>query len=173
MGRCSVDTYETIFITPPALPEEEEQEAVDALAKVVTDGGGVYVVNERLGRRRLAYPIQRFDDGMYVRFLYDSGVEVPRELMRRARLSDRVLRSLTVRLEPDWAVGAKRQVVLDAERRELEAAEAAAREAAGIVEGASADALPPTALRGASDDEPADRDEVDAADGRRGRSVRP
>ena len=126
-----VPTYETLFITPPDLAEDQERSAVETLAKIVTEGGGSLVANERMGRRRLAYPIRKFDDGVYVRFLYDSDAEVPKELERRIRLSDVVLRSLTVRLEEDWAVASKEQAKRDAQRRIEAAAEAAAAAAAG------------------------------------------
>jgi small subunit ribosomal protein S6 len=122
-------TYETLFITPPNLPEDEERAAVDTLALVVTEAGGQMVTNDRMGRRRLAYPIRKFDDGVYVRFLYDAEPAVSRELDRRIRLSDKVLRSLTVRLEPKWAVDAKEEARRAAEQRILDA-EAAALAAA-------------------------------------------
>ncbi len=129
-------TYETLFITPPNLPEDEERTAVDAFALVVADGGGQMVANDRMGRRRLAYPIRKFDDGVYVRFLYDAEPPVSRELDRRIRLSDKVLRSLTVRLEPKWAVDAKDEARRAAEQRVLDA-EAAALAAAAAEAGVS------------------------------------
>ena len=118
-------TYETVFITVPTLSEDEERTTVGAFAQVIADGGATLVTADRMGRRRLAYPIRKFDDGVYTRFLYDAEGQVPRELERRMRISDRVLRHLTVRLEPDWAVAAKEQVVRDAQAR----AEAEARQA--------------------------------------------
>jgi small subunit ribosomal protein S6 len=131
-----VPTYETLFITPPDMAEDDERAAVETLAKIVTDGGGSLVANERMGRRRLAYPIRKFEDGVYVRFLYDSESGVPKELERRIRLSDVVLRSLTVRLEEDWAAAAKKQAKRDAQRR-IEAAEEAARQAAAAAAAAA------------------------------------
>ena len=119
-----MQTYETLFVTTPTLTEEEERSTVEGLAQIVTDGGGVFAANERMGRRRLAYPIEKHNDGVYVRFLYDADVAVPKELERRLRLSERILRVLTVRLEPKWAVAAKEQAVRDAQAR----AEAAERE---------------------------------------------
>ncbi len=120
-------TYETLFIALPNLTEEEEKTAVAGLAQVVTDMGGVWTVNERMGRRRLAYPIKKYEDGIYVRFLYDASEKVPRELERRLRISDKVLRHMTVRLEEDWAIAAKEQAIRDAAARaEAEAARAAA-----------------------------------------------
>lgn len=121
-------TYETLFITPPTLSDDEERATVKELAAIVTDGGGSFTVNERMGRRRLAYAIRKFDDGVYTRFLYDAGIDVPKELERKIRLSENVLRSLTVRLEDDWAVASKIQAVKDAERRAEQEA-AAARQA--------------------------------------------
>jgi small subunit ribosomal protein S6 len=118
-----VPTYETVFITVPTLTEDEERTIVDGMAQIVTDGGGDFTANDRMGRRRLAYPIQKFEDGVYTLFLYDSESDVPKELDRRFRLSDKILRHLTVRLEPDWAVAAKEQAVRDAKARvEAEAA---------------------------------------------------
>jgi small subunit ribosomal protein S6 len=119
-----MQTYETIFITRPTLTEDEEKSTVEVLAQIVTGGGGTFAANDRMGRRRLAYPILKQTDGVYVRFLYDSGPEVPKELERRCRLSDDVLRAMTVRLEPNWAVAAKEQAVRDEEARvEAERAE--------------------------------------------------
>ena len=121
-----VRTYETVFITQPTLTEDDERAAIDAFAEVVSGGGGVFTANDRMGRRRLAYPIQKFEDGVYTRFLYDSEPTVPKELDRRLRINDKVIRHMTVCLEPDWAVAAKEQAVRDAQiRAETEAARAA------------------------------------------------
>ncbi len=117
-----MQTYETLFVTTPTLTDEEERSTVEGLAQIVTDGGGSFVANDRMGRRRLAYPIEKHNDGVYVRFLYDADAAVPKELERRLRLSERILRVLTVRLEPKWAVAAKEQAVRDAQAR-VEAAE--------------------------------------------------
>ena len=156
-----MQTYETLFITTPTLAEDEERTSVETFAQVVTEGGGTMVANERMGRRRLAYPIRKHSDGVYVRFLYDSDAGVPKELERRMGLSDRVLRVLTVRLEPKWAAAAKEQAVRDAqaraeaaerERREREEAEKRAREEAE----AAASAEPAEAASAESEEVPAE-----------------
>ncbi len=135
-------TYETIFITLPTLSEEEERAVVAPLEQLIAERGSM-AANERIGRRRLAYPIKKFEDGVYTRFLYDADASLPKELERRLRISDKVIRQLTVRLEEDWAVAAKEQAVRDAEARaEAEAARAAA-EAAGEVAGITAEAPAP------------------------------
>jgi len=139
-----MQTYETIFITRPTLTEDEEKSTVESMLQIVTGGGGEVTANDRMGRRRLAYPILKQTDGVYVRFLYDSEPAVPKELERRMRLSDDVLRAMTIRLEPNWAAAAKVQAVRDEETRienerlereraaeaEIEAAKKAEEEAA-------------------------------------------
>jgi len=125
-----VPTYETIFITLPTLSEEEERSVIAPLSQLVADRGTV-AANERIGRRRLAYPIKKFEDGVYTRFLYDADPSLPKELERRLRISDKVLRQLTVRLEEDWAVAAKEQAIRDALAREEAEVARVAAEAAG------------------------------------------
>ncbi len=120
-------TYETVFITPPTLTEDEEKTTVSTMVQAVTENGGLMVAAERMGRRRLAYVIKKFDEGVYQRFLYDAPPALPREIERRMRISDRVLRHITVRLDEEWAVAAKEQAVRDAAARaEAEVARAAA-----------------------------------------------
>jgi small subunit ribosomal protein S6 len=155
-----VQTYETVFITLPTLTEDDERSTIETMARIVSDGGGSMIANERMGRRRLAYPIRKFEDGVYTRFLYDSIADVPKELERRFRLSDNVLRYLTVTLERNWATAAKEQAVRDAERRAEAEAEAARKareeaEAAATADAAGSDSS-------ASDsDAPASRGEKD------------
>lgn len=158
-----MQTYETLFITSPDLLEEDERNTVEVLAKVVTDGGGIMHSNDRMGRRRLSYPIRKCEDGVYTRFLYDSAVAVPKELGRRFRLTDKVLRGLTVRLDEEWAEDAKKQAVIDAERR-AEAAAQAEADAAAAAEAAATEAAqageeastPVEEAPKPADDEPAD-----------------
>jgi small subunit ribosomal protein S6 len=156
-----IRTYETVFITIPTLTDEEERAVVDALSAVVTDGAGVFAANDRMGRRRLAYPIKKFEDGVYTRFLYDSDSGVPKELDRRLRISDKVIRHMTVSMELDWATASKEQAVRDAQAR----VEAEAARAAGLVTDEAARVA--SLLTDASDAPPAgarDEDDIDFDD---------
>jgi small subunit ribosomal protein S6 len=146
-----VPTYETLFITLPNLSEDEERTVVASLSQVVSDANGTMVAMDRMGRRRLAYPIKKFEDGVYTRFLYDADTSVPRELERRLRISDKVLRQITVRLTEEWAKAAKEQVIRDAEARaEAEAAQAAAAAAGEPFAGDERD-IPEDAARAEGD----------------------
>jgi small subunit ribosomal protein S6 len=156
-----IRTYETVFITLPTLTDEEERSVVDALTAVVTDGGGTFAANDRMGRRRLAYPIKKFEDGVYTRFLYDSDSSVPKELDRRLRISDKIIRHMTISMELDWAVASKEQAVRDAQAR----AEAEAARAAGLLTDEAARGA--SLLTDVSDAPPAgarDEDDVDFED---------
>ena len=156
-----IRTYETVFITLPTLTDEEERAVVDTFTAVVSDGGGVFAANDRMGRRRLAYPIKKFEDGVYTRFLYDSSANVPKELDRRLRISDRVIRHMTISMELDWAVASKEQAVRDAAAR----AEAEAARAAGILTDEAARVA--SLLTDASDAQPVgarDEDDIDFDD---------
>ena len=145
-------TYETVFITLPTLTEDEERGIVGGFEQVLTDSGATMFTTDRMGRRRLAYPIQKFEDGVYTRFLYDSEPSVPKELDRRLRINDKVIRHMTVCMEPDWAVASKEQAVRDAQAR----ADAEAARAAGVL----IEATEPQAPRG-RDDEDGEFDERD------------
>jgi len=151
-------TYESIIITTPELPEAEEKSLVEGMVSVITERDGTLHINDRMGRRRLAYPIKKSEDGIYTRLLYDSGSDAPQEVERRLRLSDKVLRVMTVNLEKVWAEDAKKDAVRLIEeraenaRREIEDAKRAAEEA--IAAAAAAAAAP------AVEDEAADGAEV-------------
>jgi small subunit ribosomal protein S6 len=147
-------TYESIIITTPELPEADEKALVDGMVSIITERDGTLHINDRMGRRRLAYPIKKSEDGVYTRLLYDSGIDAPQEVERRLGLSDKVLRVMTVNLEKVWAEEAKkdalrlieeraenaRREIEDAKRAEEEAiAAAAAAAAAPAVEDEAAD----------------------------------
>jgi len=159
-----IRTYETVFITVPTLTDDEERAIVDGFTAIVTDGGGVFAANDRMGRRRLAYPIKKFEDGVYTRFLYDSDSGVPKELDRRLRISDKVIRHMTISMELDWAVASKEQAVRDAAARaEAEAARAAGllTEEAARVAGPLTEASEPVPAGGRDRDRDRERDEDD------------
>jgi small subunit ribosomal protein S6 len=174
-----MQTYETLLITPPNLPEEDEKSTVDALHAIIVDGGGTIHANDRMGRRHLAYPIQKFDDGVFIRFLYDSEADVPKELERRSGLSDKVLRHLTVRLTTEWAEDAKKQAVLDAQRKvEAEAQAKLDAEAKVIADAeaavkAEADAAEAAVKAEADAVEAAAKAEADAAEAAKAEAEKP
>ena len=93
--------YEVMFIVDPDTPEEDLTRLTENLSNIITDKGGTITKNEVMGRRQLAYKVGRKNEGIYVLFeIEGTGSEIA-ELERRMRVSDQVLRYLTVRVDED------------------------------------------------------------------------
>jgi small subunit ribosomal protein S6 len=93
--------YEVVFIIDPATGEEDATRLVENLQKIVTDQGGAITKSESMGRRQLAYKIGRNTEGQFMLFeIEGTGGEIA-ELERRMRVSDQVMRYLTVRVDED------------------------------------------------------------------------
>jgi small subunit ribosomal protein S6 len=94
-------TYEVMFIVDPSATDEDVTRLNDALHHIISDQGGNVTKTENMGRRQLAYPIDRKTEGNYVLFEVEgSGREIA-ELERRMRVNDQVLRYITVRVDLD------------------------------------------------------------------------
>ena len=93
--------YEVLFIVDPDTPEEDATRLSDNFSNIVTEQGGTVTRNEVLGRRQLAYRIGRKTEGVYHLFeIEGTGREIA-ELERRMRVSDQVIRYLTVRVDEE------------------------------------------------------------------------
>ena len=94
-------SYEIVFIIDPDTPAEDAARLTEGFQQIITDQGGEVVKTEDMGRRKLAYPIERKTEGLYVLFeVAGSGREIA-ELERRMRVSDLVIRYMTVRVDED------------------------------------------------------------------------
>src|SRR5258706_10150741 len=91
-------TYEVLFILSPQVPEEEATALVAEFKRVGESTGAKLTHEDAWGRRRLAYPIQKFNEGIYHLFVLESAGSLA-ELDRRMRNSDRVLRHMIVRTD--------------------------------------------------------------------------
>ncbi|HOW86000.1 MAG TPA: 30S ribosomal protein S6 [Candidatus Aminicenantes bacterium] len=116
--------YETGFVLSPNLSEEETTQFLQQMAEIVAQKKGRMVKQDVWGKRRLAFPIKRFQEGLYVFFTYDGGGDVSAELERRFKQSDHVIRFMTVLKDPRDMARRKKK------RRAEEAAPAPAAPAA-------------------------------------------
>jgi small subunit ribosomal protein S6 len=107
--------YETTFLGAPTLTEEENAAIVTALEGTITEGKGTLIRTEPWGKRRLAYRVQKFDEGYYTLLFYEAEPSVVHELERRIRLNENLLRFLTVKV--DWEEKVARAAALKAARR--------------------------------------------------------
>jgi small subunit ribosomal protein S6 len=95
----SQNYYELMYILRPDLSEDQQNEVVERYNTQLTDLGASQLETDIRGKRRLAYPIQNFQDGVYVRLNYTAPGTHVAPLERAMRLSDEVIRYLTMVVE--------------------------------------------------------------------------
>jgi len=95
-------TYEVMYIVRPDVEEADLDKLIEGFEKNVTDGGGEVKSTEKMGRRRLAYTVSKFDDGLYIlmTILVSDGSLVG-EIERRLRVSEPVIKFITVRTDQE------------------------------------------------------------------------
>ena len=91
--------YEELFIVKPDAPDEEVDQYVEQLRTHLTNLGATVDKVEKWGKRRLAYRVDKYREGAYVLLQFTAGPEAVKELERRLRVSDLVLKFLTVRID--------------------------------------------------------------------------
>jgi len=91
-----VTKYETTFILEPGLDDARVNEEVDRVSQWVKDLGGEVLEVQRWGKRRLAYEIGKKRDGIYTLMVHQGEGPQVKELERRLRLNESVMRVLTV-----------------------------------------------------------------------------
>ena len=94
-------TYELMFIVRPDMPEEELDKLISTLESEVSTSGGTVKNVERMGKRRLAYAVRRFADGIYVLLTAEGSGGLIHELERRLRVTEPVIKFLTVRIDEE------------------------------------------------------------------------
>lgn len=102
----NLNYYETLFVVSPALSEEETKSVIEKFTALIAENGTVLSVNE-WGKRRLAYPIEKLNEGYYVVVNFQSEGNFPAELERLFGINDSIIRSIVIRLENAPAVKAE------------------------------------------------------------------
>ena len=91
--------YEELFIVRPDAADEEADQFVEQLRTQLTSSGGAVDKVEKWGKRRLAYRVDKYHEGAYVLLQFSAGPDAVKELERRLRVSDMVIKFLTVRID--------------------------------------------------------------------------
>jgi small subunit ribosomal protein S6 len=91
--------YEELFIAKPDAPDEEVDAFIEQMKTTVSNAGGTVDKVEKWGKRKLAYKVDRYREGAYVLFQFSAGPETVKEFERRLRVSDLVIKFLTVRID--------------------------------------------------------------------------
>src|SRR5438132_12204529 len=94
-------SYEIMFIVNPTVPEEEIDKINSQLEGIITSGGGTIEKVEKMGKRRLAYDINKHREGFYVLFVIAANGDIIKECERRLRVMDAVIKYITVRTDEE------------------------------------------------------------------------
>jgi small subunit ribosomal protein S6 len=93
--------YEVMFIVRPDVADEDVDKLIANLEQTVTGGGGTVRSTEKLGKRKLAYLVRKFNDGNYILLTIDADGSLIAELERRLRVSEPVIKFITVRMDEE------------------------------------------------------------------------
>ena len=93
--------YEVMFIVRPDVEDEEADKLITGFCTTVTNGGGVVKSVEKMGRRKLAYVVRKFNDGNFVLMTVEANGAVVLELERRLRVTEPVIKFITVRIDEE------------------------------------------------------------------------
>jgi len=161
--------YETIFILRPDLGESIQKDAIRRFEGIVRSSAGEMIETDEWGFRELAYHIKGERRGFYVRLDYGGNGATMNEIERNLKLSDSVLRYLSVLVDSDIEPATVR-AELEAHRRRsaearaaAEAARAAAEAARAAAAAAAAEALDVSQASLAEDASPESESEQEAS----------
>jgi len=93
--------YEIMFIVDPNAAEEEIDKINAQLESIITSGGGKVDKIEKMGKRRLAYEVDKHREGYYVLFVTSANGDIIKECERRLRVMDAVIKYITVRTDEE------------------------------------------------------------------------
>ena len=88
--------YETLMVLHPELPDAQMRETVDRARRLIEESGGQVQQVQEWGMRELAYPIRKLSRGYYVLAEYTATSDVVQELERTLRITDAILRFISV-----------------------------------------------------------------------------
>jgi small subunit ribosomal protein S6 len=93
--------YEIMFIVNPNTAEEEIDKINGQVETIVTNGGGKVEKLEKMGKRRLAYEVNKQREGYYILFVLTANGDIIKECERRLRVMDAVIKYISVRTDEE------------------------------------------------------------------------
>jgi small subunit ribosomal protein S6 len=109
--------YELMFIVRPDMAEEDLDKLIATLETAVPTLGGAMRSVDKMGKRRLAYTVRKFHEGMYVLMTVEGGGAMVHELERRLRVTEPVIKFLTVRIDEEQKRLDKVKALRDAKKK--------------------------------------------------------
>ena len=108
--------YELMFIVRPDMVDEDLNKLISTLESSVTTAGGI-AKSEVWGKRRLAYRVGKFNDGIFVLMMIEATGAIVHEVERRLRVTEPVIKFLTVRIDEEQKRLAKIKALRDARKK--------------------------------------------------------
>lgn len=96
-----MEKYETVLILSPNLGEQQIDDLLSSLEQSIRETEGNHIHTDRWGERTLAYPVKKVEEGFYALLFYEAGGETIKELERRMRMNENVIKFLTVQSKTD------------------------------------------------------------------------
>ena len=93
--------YEVMFIVRPDIMEEDVDKLIATLQGNATQAGATVKNTEKMGKRRLAYDVKKFQEGLYVLMTLEGDGKAIHELERRLRVTEQVIKFITVRMDEE------------------------------------------------------------------------
>lgn len=94
--------YETVFVLAPTLSDDEALQTIEGFKNTAVEKGAQIVNLDNWGKRRLAFPVKKHTEGTYVVLtLEESGGAAVTELERKFKVTDSVIRFLSIRIDED------------------------------------------------------------------------
>jgi small subunit ribosomal protein S6 len=110
-------TYELMFIVRPDMADEDLEKLISTLETIVKSADGSIKSVDRMGKRRLAYIVRKFREGVYILMTIEGAGSVVHELERRLRVTEPVIKFLTVRIDEEQKRLEKIKKLRDAKKK--------------------------------------------------------
>ena len=97
-------SYEIMYILRPDLEDADVDKSIETFTGYITGGGGTVknsLADQKMGRRRLAYTVNKFNDGIYVLLVADAPANLIADIERRLRVTEQVIKFITVRMDEE------------------------------------------------------------------------
>jgi len=133
--------YEVMFIVRPDVAEEDVDKLIAGFTATVTGGSGAVRTAEKMGRRKLAYTVRKCSDGNYVLLTIEADGAVVLELERRLRVTEQVIKFITVRMDEEEKRLAKVKALRGTRRKVSAEPVAAAAPGEAVVPAEAAEAV--------------------------------
>ena len=103
-------SYEELFIIKPGTPEEEIDAYIGQVTDLIKTGKGTVEKADKWGTRKLAYRVQKFNEGIYILIQFTAPSDLVKEVERRMRNTDTVIKFITVRVDERMKKISKRKL---------------------------------------------------------------